>query len=114
MLVLGTPTLSAETYPDFPSLQGTEARSLWLDTCEGCHAYGIAGAPNPKSFAEWAPRIAKGKSVLYNHALEGFFGAGGTMMPPRGGNDSLTDEEVKLAVDYMVALAESYGKKNES
>ena len=47
-------------------------------------------------------------SVLYSHAIEGFFGPDDTMMPARGGNPDLTDEEVKLAVDYMLALATYY------
>ncbi|MBS0316947.1 MAG: cytochrome c5 family protein, partial [Proteobacteria bacterium] len=51
--------------------------------------------------ADWGPRIAQGKDVLYKHALEGFTGAKGTM-PARGANPSLTDDEVKAAVNYMV------------
>ncbi len=39
--------------------------------------------------------------MLYTHALDGFTGPAG-MMPPRGGNTALTDDEVKAAVDYMV------------
>ena len=58
--------------------------------------------------AEWAPRVAKGKAVLYDHAINGFFGPDDTMMPERGGNPALSDAEVKAAVDYMVALANFY------
>jgi cytochrome c5 len=43
--------------------------------------------------------------TLYRHAIEGFFGPGGTMMPAKGANESLTDEEVTAAVDYMLRLA---------
>ena len=46
------------------------------------------------------PRIAQGKDTLYKHAIEGFTGAKG-MMPARGGGASLTDDEVKAAVDFM-------------
>ena len=51
----------------------------------------------------WAPRIAKGKNVLYEHALHGFFGPDGAMMPERGGNPDLSDDEIRAAVDFMVA-----------
>lgn len=43
--------------------------------------------------------------MLHAHALEGFFGTAGTMMPPRGGNAALTDAQVVAAVDYMVAAS---------
>jgi cytochrome c5 len=42
--------------------------------------------------------------VLYAHAVGGFQGKGG-VMPPKGGNTSLPDADVKAAVDYMVAAA---------
>ncbi len=48
----------------------------------------------------WGPRIAQGKDTLHKHAIEGFTGAKG-MMPARGGNSNLTDDEVKAAADYM-------------
>jgi cytochrome c5 len=38
--------------------------------------------------------------ALYNAALHGL-----NAMPPKGGNASLTDAQVKAAVDYMVAAA---------
>jgi cytochrome c5 len=66
-----------------------------------CHAAAVAGSPKPGDKADWGPRIAQGRDVLYKHAIEGFTGAKG-MMPPRGGASTLTDDEVKAAVDYMV------------
>lgn len=75
--------------------------SVFNKTCALCHAAGVAGAPKPGDKADWGPRIAQGKETLYKHAIEGFTGQKG-MMPPRGGGASLTDDEVKAAVDYMV------------
>jgi cytochrome c5 len=66
------------------------------------HAAGVAGAPKPGDKADWGPRIAKGKDLLYKHALEGFTGEKG-MMPARGGSTTLSDDDVKSAVDYMVS-----------
>ena len=64
----------------------------------------LPGAPMLGDAADWGPRIAQGKDTLYKHALEGFTGAKG-MMPAKGGNAALTDEEVKSVVDYMVSKA---------
>jgi cytochrome c5 len=67
-----------------------------------CHGAGIAGAPKVGDKAAWAPRIAEGSNVLHQHALQGFQGKSG-VMPPRGGNNALSDAEVTAAVDYMAA-----------
>jgi cytochrome c5 len=79
-------------------------KSVFNKTCSLCHAAGVAGAPKPGDTADWGPRIAQGNDLLYKHAMEGFTGAKG-MMPARGGNAALTDDEVKAAVDYMVGLS---------
>lgn len=78
-----------------------DGQKIYNNTCALCHAAGVAGAPMPGNKDEWAPRIAQGKDTLYKHALEGFTGDKG-MMPPRGGNPGLSDEEVKASVDFMV------------
>jgi cytochrome c5 len=73
--------------------------------CSMCHASGAAGAPKFGDKADWGPRIAQGKDVLYKHALDGFTGSKG-QMPARGGSTTLKDDEVKAAVDYMVNKAQ--------
>jgi cytochrome c5 len=80
---------------------GGSGQATYSATCAMCHAAGVTGAPKPGDKADWAPRIAQGKDTLYKHALAGFQGKKG-MMPPKGGNTSLKDEDVKAAVDFMV------------
>lgn len=75
-------------------------KKIYGATCSMCHAAGVGGAPKPGDKADWAPRIAQGMDVLYKHAQDGFTGAKG-MMPPRGGNPALKDDEIKAAVDFM-------------
>jgi cytochrome c5 len=78
-------------------------KTLYSQACVACHGAGIAGAPKFGDKAAWAPRIAEGSNVLYEHALKGFQGKNG-VMPPKGGS-SAPDADVKSAVDYMVAAA---------
>jgi cytochrome c5 len=75
---------------------------VFKSVCFMCHQTGAGGAPILGNKSDWAPRIAKGKPTLYKHALEGFTGNNG-MMPSRGGNPGLKDDEVKAAVDFMVS-----------
>jgi cytochrome c5 len=69
-------------------------------TCMACHSTGAAGAPKYGDAAAWAARIAKGKDALYHSGLNGVPGTG---MVAKGGCVSCSDEEIKVAVDYMVA-----------
>jgi cytochrome c5 len=85
---------------------GTDAgagKALYGSACVACHGAGIAGAPKFGDKAAWAPRIAQGTNVLYEHALKGFQGKAG-VMPPKGGS-SAPDADVKSAVDYMANAA---------
>lgn len=85
-----------------PADENTVGKSVYGKTCAMCHAAGVAGAPKPGDRADWDARAAQGKDTLYKHAIEGFTGAKG-LMPAKGGAANLTDDEVKAAVDYMVA-----------
>ena len=71
--------------------------------CAMCHAGGLMGAPKVGDVALWAPRIAQGKDILINNAIKGI-----RMMPAKGGNSRLTDEEVAAAV---ISMANASGGK---
>ncbi|MEJ1966249.1 MAG: c-type cytochrome [Gammaproteobacteria bacterium] len=77
---------------------------LYEQACKACHGAGIAGAPKAGDGAAWGPRIAKGKTILYDHALHGFTGTAG-MMPAKGGRVDVSDDLVKQAVDHIVGMA---------
>jgi cytochrome c5 len=79
---------------------GGSGKGTYDSICSACHGSGVAGAPKFGDKAAWAPRIKAGKDSLYTTALKGK-GA----MPPKGGNPSLSDADVKAAVDYMAAAA---------
>lgn len=88
-----------------PAAANSAGSGVFNKVCSLCHAAGVGGAPKVGDKADWGPRIAQGKDVLYKHALEGFTGQKG-MMPARGASAALTDDEVKAAVDYIVSKAE--------
>ena len=95
------PVATAEAEHDAGEDENARGKSVFNNTCSMCHASGAAGAPKPGDKADWAPRIAQGTDMLYKHAMEGFTGAKG-VMPARGGAATLSDDDVKAAVDYMV------------
>tara|TARA_R110002124_G_scaffold174233_4_gene341852 strand:+ start:9968 stop:10399 length:432 start_codon:yes stop_codon:yes gene_type:complete len=66
--------------------------------CFACHDTGASGAPKVGDKALWANRI-KSQSIetIYKHAIEGY-----KAMPAKGGCISCADEEIKMAVDYML------------
>jgi cytochrome c5 len=71
--------------------------------CFSCHGTGLPGIPQFGDAEDWTDRIAQGTNMLYEHALVGYTGSSGIMMPAKGGNPALSDDEVKAAVDYMIA-----------
>ena len=76
-----------------------DGKVIYDNLCGACHTTGVGMAPTLQR-AQWSARIAQGNDVLYRHAIEGFTGAG--IMPPKGGNPGLTDEQVKATVDWML------------
>ena len=108
-----TNTMVVETKPSseniLPVAEVKVARDPSLDTkssisgekiaqanCAMCHASGLMNAPKIGDTGQWGPRIAQGKDMLVSNAINGI-----RTMPAKGGNASLTDEEVAAAVVYM-------------
>jgi cytochrome c5 len=77
-----------------------DGSTIFGNLCTGCHTAGVANAPKLEK-AAWAARLAQGKDTLYKHAIEGYQNVG--MMPAKGGNPALTDEQVKATVDWMLS-----------
>ena len=74
-----------------------DGKKVYESTCIACHGTGVANAPKFGDKKAWAEHLMHGTEHLYENALKGL-GA----MPPRGGNLTLSDADVKAAVDYMV------------
>ncbi len=73
---------------------------IFNNLCGACHVSGAGGAPKLEK-ALWAPRVAQGFDVMLKHAIDGYTGAAG-VMPARGGNPSLNDDQMRAAVQWMV------------
>ena len=80
---------------------GDQVRSgedVYNTACSACHGTGAGGAPKHGDTGAWVDRIAQGNDVLYEHAIKGFNG-----MPAKGLCMDCSDDELQLAVDYIVA-----------
>ena len=87
------------------SASWADAKSEYNTTCAACHNLGVAGAPKVGDSEAWATRIQKGNRVLYENAINGFSGEVGSM-PPKGGFTSLSNEQVKAIVEYMISQSQ--------
>lgn len=88
----------AATVAESVASASVDGQQIYNKTCFACHGTGIPGFPKVGDKVAWADRIGQGDAALYDHAINGFKG-----MPARGGDAGLSDEEIKAAVDYMVA-----------
>ncbi|MCL4167397.1 UNVERIFIED_CONTAM: hypothetical protein GTU68_064945, partial [Idotea baltica] len=69
-------------------------------TCAVCHSIGLANAPKLEAGAkaDWETRLAGDMDALVQSAIAGKGG-----MPPRGGDPTLTDEEMYGSIANMLA-----------
>ena len=73
-----------------------DGEMLYGNVCSVCHASGAAGAPIPGSPA-MVERVGKGLDMLTQHAINGL-----NAMPARGGRPDLSDEQIRVIVEYMI------------
>lgn len=88
-------TAGAEAAP-----AGKSGEQVYNQVCVACHGAGVLGAPKVGDAGAWGPRIAQGKDTLVSNAIHGI-----RMMPAKGGNPSLSDDEVASAVVFMANSA---------
>jgi cytochrome c5 len=79
-----------------------DGSTIYGNLCTGCHSTGAGNAPTLDK-AHWAARLAQGTDVLHKHAIDGYTGPDGGVMPAKGGNPALTDEQVIATVDWMLS-----------
>ena len=84
-----------------PAAAAIDGEKIYKGICFSCHDVGVAGSPKLGDKAAWAPRIATGNEALYHSSINGK-----NVMPAKGGNPALSDDEVKAAVDFMVGKSQ--------
>ncbi len=76
---------------------------VYAQTCIACHGENgkgtVPGAPN---FTRSDGPLSQPDEVLFNHIKLGFKSPGSPLaMPPKGGNMSLTDGDIKAVLEYL-------------
>jgi cytochrome c5 len=104
--VTETPTMESVTAPE-PDAQASgqteiaaSGEAVYKRACVGCHMSGAAGAPRLGDVPAWESRIAKGSAALVQSAING---VPGTAMMARGTCGTCSDDDIKAAVEYMIA-----------
>ncbi|MDD5391773.1 MAG: c-type cytochrome [Thiothrix sp.] len=104
--VAAAPAADAKPAEAAAPAAAADGEKVYKATCFACHDVGVAGSPKLGDKADWGPRIARGADALYKSAVEGRMNVTpGKVMPAKGGNPSLSDADVKAAVDFMVGKA---------
>lgn len=97
-LVIFLSSCGKKEEPKVVAAPGHPGEAVFKKHCKVCHAQGINGAPILGNKAMWSKRTGQGEAVLLQHAISGF-----GLMPAKGGNTELPDEEVAKAVSYMLS-----------
>lgn len=71
-------------------------QKIYDTTCKSCHGIPASGAPQAGDKAAWAPRVAQGKDVVIDHAINGFKG-----MPPMGMCPQCSEKDFVALIEMM-------------
>ncbi len=84
-------------------------KDLYAKRCQECHATGKDGAPKTGDAKAWGARMEKGMDGLIASAVNGH-----NKMPSRGGLATISDAEVKLAIEFMISKASTSFAKQQA
>jgi len=93
-------TLQEDESVELVEVAAVGGQKVYQQACLMCHEAGVAGSPMTGDAAAWADRIAQGRDKLVSSAISGI-----GVMPPKGGQSQLSDEEVASAVDFLIQEA---------
>ncbi len=107
-IIIGLVSLPALAYAAMPLLTTSgdteRGQEIYEETCIACHGPDGSGALpgiTPDFTAKDGP-LSQSDEVLIEHITDGFQSPGSQMaMPPLGGNDELTEEDVQAVLDYL-------------
>ena len=90
---------AASASPSVPVVART-GEQVFNTVCTACHTAGILNAPKIDDKAAWAARAAKGLQGLIASSSTGL-----NQMPAKGGDPSLTEQELSEAITYIFGKA---------
>lgn len=79
------------------TLGPTAGEDRYKASCAVCHDAGVGGAPKFRNAADWKARQEAGIDGMLANAIKGK-GA----MPPKGTCMQCSDQELKMAIEYML------------
>lgn len=89
----------AAAAPATPAVART-GEQVFNTVCTACHTAGILNAPKIDDKAAWEPRAAKGLQGLLASSTAGL-----NQMPAKGGDASLSEQELSDTITYMLGKA---------
>ena len=75
-----------------------DGKAVYDKVCFACHQQSVAGSPKLGDKDAWAPRLKQGHDAMVQSVIKGK-GA----MPPKAGNPSLSEGEIRAAVEFMTS-----------
>ncbi len=82
---------AADLRPSDPRL-----RDIYERSCINCHSLAASSAPLTGDAVGWAPRLAKGNTVLMENTIGGFQG-----MPPMGMCSDCSVQEFRALIEFL-------------